>query len=68
MTNLRVESVPVPVSHMNGTRFQNYQAPEFDKFNEMKAKENPMAAPEYLDIAIQQLEKNPVAMVPLAVQ
>lgn len=68
MTNLRVESVPVPVSHMNGSRFQNYVAPEFDKFNEKKSQLNPLANPVNLDIAIQQLEKNPVAMVPLAVQ
>lgn len=68
MTNLRVESVPVPVPHMNGSRFQNYVAPEYDKFNEKKSNANPLANPANLDIAIQQLEKNPVAMVPLAVQ
>jgi hypothetical protein len=36
--------------------------PEFDDpLNEFKANPNPRASPGFLDIAIQQLEKNPLA-------
>lgn len=68
MTNLRSESVPVPVGPMNGSRFQNYTKPDFDKFEERRMNTNPHADPSYLDIAIQQLEKNAIAIPPLAVQ
>jgi hypothetical protein len=65
-TNLRPESKSVPVSHMNGGRFQNYLGPEFYKFVEKKDKLNPLASSKCLDVAIQQLEKNPVALPPLS--
>ena len=68
MTNLRPESVPVPVGPMNGSRFQNYVAPEFDKFEERLMNPNPLASSQCLDVAIQQLEKNAIAIPPLAVQ
>lgn len=67
MTNLRSESVAFPVPHMNGGRFQQYQKPEFDKLNELKGNKNPRASPDYLDVAIQQLEKNPISQKPLSV-
>jgi hypothetical protein len=66
MTNLRSESKPVPVSHMNGSRFQNYLGPEFYRFDEKKDKLNPLASSKCLDVAIQQLEKNPIALPPLS--
>jgi hypothetical protein len=66
MTNLRSESKSVPVSHMNGGRFQNYLGPEFYRFVEKKDKANPLASNKCLDVAIQQLEKNPVALPPLS--
>ena len=65
-TNLRAESKPVPVSHMNGGRFQNYLGPEFYRFVEKKDKLNPLASSKCLDVAIQQLEKNPIALPPLS--
>jgi hypothetical protein len=65
-TNLRAESKPVPVSHMNGGRFQNYLGPEFYRFDEKKGNRNPLASSKCLDVAIQQLEKNPVALPPLS--
>lgn len=67
MSRLRSETTPFPVPHMNGGRFQQYKDAEFYKFNELKARENPLAAGPNLDVAIQQLEKNPVALPPLAV-
>ena len=66
MTNLRPESKPVPVSHMNGARFQNYLGPEFYRFVEKKGQLNPLASSKCLDVAIQQLEKNPIAHPPLS--
>jgi hypothetical protein len=66
MTNLRSESKPVPVSHMNGARFQNYLGPEFYRFDEKKGRLNPLASSKCLDVAIQQLEKNPIALPPLS--
>ena len=66
MTNLRPESKPVPVSHMNGARFQNYLGPEFYRFVEKKGQLNPLASSKCLDVAIQQLEKNPIALPPLS--
>lgn len=67
MTNLRPESKSVPVGTMNGSRFQNYVPPEFDKFNDKKMNVNPLSTYDNLDIAIRQLEKNPLAQPPLAV-
>lgn len=67
MSALRSESVAIPVGPMNGARFQNYQAPEFDKFCEKKGNYNPLASNANLDVAIRQLEKNPVAQPALAV-
>lgn len=66
-TTLRSETVPFPVPHMNAGRFQNYQRPEFDKLNEKKGRMNPLSTTASMDIAIQQLEKNPIAQPPLAV-
>lgn len=66
-TCLRPESVPVPVPPMNGSRFQQYQRPEFDRFNEKKARMNPWSTTASMDIAIQQLDKNPIAQPPLSV-
>jgi hypothetical protein len=68
MSNLRAESVPVPVGPMNGSRFQNYTKPDFDKFDERRMNPNPLADPTCLDVAIQQLEKNSIAIPPLSVQ
>lgn len=67
MSRLRSETTAFPVPHMNGGRFQQYKDAEFYKFDEKKANPNPLAAPENLDVAIRQLEKNPVALPPLAV-
>lgn len=66
MTNLRPESKSVPVSHMNGSRFQNYLGPDFYRFDEKKGQANPLASSKCLDVAIQQLEKNPIALPPLS--
>jgi hypothetical protein len=65
-TSLRSETTAFPVPHMNGGRFQNYQAPEFAKVNEKKSQVNPWSAKTSMDIAIQQLEKNPLAQTPLS--
>jgi len=67
MSRLRSETTAFPVPHMNGGRFQQYKDAEFYKFNEFKEHANPLAAPENLDVAIRQLEKNAVALPPLAV-
>lgn len=70
-TNLRVESKPVPPGPMGPTGSnlsRGYNAPQYDDpLNEHKGKLNPLAEPAALDIAIQQLEKNPIALPPLAV-
>jgi hypothetical protein len=70
MTNLKAESVPIPERPFNGSRFQNYIKPEFDKFNEKKAATgaNPWATSASMDIAIKQLEKNSFVQEPLSVQ
>jgi hypothetical protein len=52
---------------MNGARFQQYQRPEFDKFNEKKGRMNPLSTNASMDVAIQQLDKNPIAQPPLSV-
>jgi Family of unknown function (DUF5899) len=67
MSRLRSETVPFPVPHMNAGRFQQYKNAEFYKFDEKKANPNPLSDPSNLDVAILQLEKNPVALPPLAV-
>lgn len=64
---LRAETVPFPVSAPDGGRFQQYQKNEFDRLNEKKSKMNPWSTNASMDIAIQQLEKNPIAQPPLAV-
>ena len=64
---LRSETTAFPVPHMNGARFQQYQRPEFDKFNEKKGRMNPWSTNASMDVAIQQLEKNPIAQPPLSV-
>jgi hypothetical protein len=66
-SQLRSETIPFPVPHMNGQRFQQYKNAEFYKFDEKKANPNPLSAPVNLDVAIQQLEKNQIALPPLAV-
>ena len=66
-THVRGESTAFPVAHGDAGRYQQYKDAEFYKFNEFKANKNPMAEPAYLDIAIQQLEKNAIAVRPLAV-
>jgi len=67
MTNLRPETVPFPVPPMNAGRFQNYVKEDFYRFGEKKGKCNPLGSARNLDVAIQQLEKNPVALPSLAV-
>ena len=69
-TELRTETVPFPVGPVNATtggRVQQYVNPKFYKFDEFKGKQNPYASPHHLDVAIQALEGNPVALPPLAV-
>lgn len=66
MSNLRAESRPFPVQHGDAGRFQNYTGPQFYKFDEKKGNANPLASSKCLDVAIQQLENNPIALPPLA--
>ena len=66
-TQLRAESVPVPVPHMNGGRFQNYLPAEMYKMNQSKANANPLASPKVLGLARDVLKQNPIALPPLAV-
>jgi hypothetical protein len=66
MTNLKIEDPAFnvgPVTPGQG-RFSQYIKSDFDKFNEKKtiSGPNPRAAPDSLDIAIRQLEKNPLAL------
>ena len=67
LTNLRAESVAVPVPHMNGSRFQNYRPAEMWKNNESKMAPNPLATPNALNVARDVLKSNPIALPPLAV-
>ena len=64
-TQLRIESEPVPVGPMGITGSNQGRGtlpPEFDDpLNEFKSNPNPRASKGFLDIAIQQLEKNPLA-------
>jgi hypothetical protein len=66
-TNLRAESVPVPVPHMNGGRFQNYKPAEMWQLNQSKAQANPLADSRNLNMARDVLKSNPLAMPPLSV-
>lgn len=69
MTELRAETTPFPVGPVNATtggRVQQYVDSRFYKFNERKSHQNPYASPHSLDVAIQALEGNPVALPPLA--
>ena len=66
-TVLRSETIPFPVQPADGGRFQQYQKPEFDRLNEKKGNFNPWSTNASMDIAIQQLEKNPIALPALAV-
>jgi hypothetical protein len=64
-TQLRIESEPVPPGPMGITgsnQGRGVQPPQFDDpLNEFKSNPNPRAQPAFLDIAIQQLENNPLA-------
>ena len=64
-TQLRIESEPVPVGPMaitGSNQGRGTLPPEFDDpLNEFKSNHNPRASNGFLDIAIQQLEKNPLA-------
>lgn len=71
-SQLRTETIAFPVPPMGPTGANNsrgYKAPQYDDpLNELKADGfNPLAQPAALDIAIQQLEKNPIALPPLKV-
>ena len=64
-TQLRIESSSLPPGPMGLTgtnQGRGILPPEFDDpLNEFKANPNPRAQKDFLDIAIQQLEKNPLA-------
>ena len=64
-TQLRIESEPVqpgPMAITGTNQGRGTLPPEFDDpLNEFKANPNPRASSGFLDIAIQQLEKNPLA-------
>jgi hypothetical protein len=66
MSNLRSESRSFPIQHGDAGRFQNYTGPNFYRFDEKKGNANPLASSKCLDVAIQQLENNPVALPPLS--
>jgi Family of unknown function (DUF5899) len=65
MSQLRIEARPVPPGPMGLTgnnQGRGVLPPQFDDpLNEFKANPNPRAQTDFLDIAIQQLEKNPLA-------
>jgi hypothetical protein len=65
VTQLRPEArgVPVPPMGITGSnQGRSYLAPKYDDpLNEHKPNANPRADSNFLDIAIQQLEKNPLA-------
>jgi len=70
MSQLRSETVPFPPGPINGTtggRVQQYVDSRFYKLNERKSHANPYSTPHSLDVAIQELENNPVALPPLAI-
>jgi len=64
-TQYRAESKPVqpgPMAITGSNQGRGTLPPEFDDpLNEFKSNPNPRAQPGFLDIAIQQLEKNPLA-------
>jgi len=64
-TQLRIESEPVqpgPMAITGSNQGRGVVPPEFDDpLNEFKSNPNPRASNGFLDIAIQQLEKNPLA-------
>jgi hypothetical protein len=64
-TQYRAESKPVqpgPMGITGSNQGRGVLPPEFDDpLNEFKAQPNPRAQTDFLDIAIQQLEKNPLA-------
>jgi hypothetical protein len=64
-THYRAESKPVqpgPMAVTGSNQGRGVLPPEFDDpLNEFKAQPNPRAQSDFLDIAIQQLEKNPLA-------
>ena len=64
-TQLRPEAeiLPVPPMGLTGAnQGRSYLAPQFDDpLNEYKSNPNPRAQPDFLDIAIAQLDKNPLA-------
>lgn len=64
-TQLRIEAEPTPPGPQGPTGSSigpGYVAPMYDDpLNEFKGKKNPRAQGDFLDIAIQQLDKNPLA-------
>jgi hypothetical protein len=64
-TQYRAESKPVqpgPMAITGSNQGRGILPPEFDDpLNEFKSNPNPRAQQDFLDIAIQQLEKNPLA-------
>jgi hypothetical protein len=66
-SQLRSESIPFPVPHMDGGRFQQYKDSEFYKLDEKRGHSNPLSNDKNLDMAIRQLEKNQIALPPLSV-
>jgi hypothetical protein len=69
-SSLRAETTEFPVGPVNATtggRVQQYVDSRFYNLNERKGQENPYASKHSLDVAIQALEGNPIALPPLAV-
>jgi len=67
ITNVRSESVPFPVQGADPQfRFNPYKDADYYKFNAFRMNANPNSTPRALDIAIQQLDKNELAMTPLS--
>jgi Family of unknown function (DUF5899) len=67
ITNVRPESVPFPVQGADPQfRFNPYKNADYYKFNAFRMNANPNSTPRALDIAIQQLDKNELAMTPLS--
>lgn len=66
LTQLRNEAKPVQPGPMGTTgtnQGRGIKAPQFDDpLNEFKCQPNPRGDPDFLDIAIQQLDKNPLAL------
>ena len=67
ITNVRPESVPFPVQGADPQfRFNPYKDADYYKFNAFHTSVHPNSTPRALDIAIEQLDKNELAMTPLA--